>query len=237
MRGHAAIYNCASSHHRSFVQCRTHPSLILDAKTMSNCNNSRIAKTAAWIFSPPTSSSDDKRERIEEQQARQRQEERLRARPMFKQKNTADGEDTTPGAPVKQKKRSHRTWSEPMPARAVHQMVVGDRSKFKRGQCCTLRCTEMFSSAETGAGAGREAYNGDFLRKEQDEFRAFGTEVDRKQFVIKHVPPGPLSKGSMMAAGSPVCNFAFMKFFGVTSTLISSVKGTPNARASPSATR
>lgn len=198
--------------------------------------NTRIAKAAAWLFAPPTPEREKKEER-----SRQRQEERLGSTPLFKKNNnttTTDGD--TPGAPVKKKRESKRTWSEPSAAESVHQTVIGDPAQFKRGQCCTLRCTERFSAAavkETRAGAGRESYNADYLRREQEEFRQFGTEVDRKAFVIKHVPPATLSKGSMFAAGSPVCNFAFTKFFGVSKTLVASVKGTPKALASPSATR
>ncbi|CAN0522506.1 unnamed protein product, partial [Ectocarpus sp. 12 AP-2014] len=146
----------------------------------------------------------------------------------------------TPGTPVKQKKTSKRAWSEPLPVQSVHQTVLGDRKRFPRGQCCALQCTEKFNTGN-GAGAGAAvigfSYNGEFLRREQDEFRQFGTEDARKAWVMKHVPVARLSKGSMMAAGSPVCSFAFMKFFGVTSTLVSSCKGTPKARASPFATR
>ncbi|CAN0461140.1 unnamed protein product [Ectocarpus sp. 12 AP-2014] len=200
----------------------------------------KIVRTAAWLFGPPTPERQQKEER-----SRQRQEERLASTPLFKDTKTTTTPTTapcgdTPGTPVKQKKReSKRTWSEALPVQSVHQTVLGDRKKFPRGQCCALQCTERFNTGN-GAGAGAAvigfSYNGEFLRREQEEFRQFGTEPARKAWVMKHVPVARLSKGSMMAAGSPVCSFAFMKIFGVTSTLVSSCKGTPKARASPFAT-
>lgn len=199
----------------------------------------RIAKTAAWLFGPSTPEREG-----QEEQKRQRQAERLLATPLFKE--GTDG--NAPGAPAKQreKRQSKRKWSEPMAADKVHEMVLGDRAKFKGGQCCMIRCTERFAgSAAKGSSAGQEeeweggrgSYNMAYLSKEQDAFRELGTEQDRKAFISKLRPPAQLAKGSMMAAGSAVCNFAFQKFFGVTSSLISSVKGTPKARASASVSR
>ena len=192
-----------------------------------------VAKSAAWIFSPPSS---PERERNKEE-ARQRQEERLRSTPLFKeQTSTTTGDTPPPGAPTKEKRRSKRTWSGPLSAERVHEMVLGDPANG--GQCCHIRCTEKFTTAqEPGVCEGRASYNGDLLRTQQAEFRKLGTETDRKAYVKTHVSPARLAKGSMWAAHSPVCNYAYMRFLGVTSTLISSVEATPKARASPSATR
>ena len=58
-----------------------------------------------------------------------------------------------------------------------------------------------------------------------------------QSFVIGRVPLVKLSRCSMMAANTPVCNLAFRKLFGVSETLVSACKETSRARASSCADR
>jgi len=198
-----------------------------------------INRRARWIFDDATTPSDERR-RAEEID-RQRLDERLRSTPLFKS-NTATAAGAAPSAPRKdrrppEKKKSARTWQEPLPADKVHEMVVKD--PIRKGRCCRLRCTERFISSNepNTLGGISSQYNQDLLARQQAIFKDYVTEEDRKSFTIRNVPEAQLSHGSMYAANSPVCNFAYMKFFGVTSTLISSCKGTEKARASRSAAR
>lgn len=201
-------------------------------QTTSSIIMNRIAKSAQWLFDPPTPPDRDKKQ----EEARQRRDERDASTPLFKDPTNS----SAPSAPQKKKRQSKRAWSAPRSAAVVHQMVLDDRSRG--GQCCSIRCTEKFSSKDDADGGNKDrtassSYSEEYLRVEQDKFALLTTERDRKQFTLEHVPPAKLSNGSMLAAGSPVCNFAYIKFFGVTSTLISSCKGTPRARASPAAKR
>eukprot|EP00904_Undaria_pinnatifida_P006121 jgi/Undpi1/2639/HiC_scaffold_13.g06018.m1 len=110
--------------------------------------------------------------------------------------------------------------------------------RTKEGRCCRgINCVSLFCSSGDDDEDGALLYNATLLRKEQARFGELVREADRKNFVIEHVPLAKLSKGSMMAANSPVCNLAFRKLFGVSETLISACKRTPGARASSSSDR
>ena len=102
-------------------------------------------------------------------------------------------------------------------------------------RCCSLDCAARFCS--TVDDDSTQLYNPAFLRKEQAMFATLAWEKYRKAFVIARVPPAKLSKGSMMAANTPVCNLAFRKLFGVSETLISACKQAPGERASSSTER
>ncbi|CAN0284914.1 unnamed protein product [Ectocarpus sp. 12 AP-2014] len=142
--------------------------------------------------------------------------------------------------------------------------AAGGKGKHKIARCCGLDCALRFckpdaearddgyygggdddddgddgAMATTAGSAGAVAgqHNWEYLRAEQDRFAKLITEPDRKAFVIAQVPPKKLPKGGMIAANTVVCNTAFVRFFGVSETLISSAKKTPKARASSSVHR
>ena len=175
----------------------------------------------------------------------------------------SSGSGSVPG-PLK---RSKRDWPAPLPAEKVLKELeatgvrmeggVDDdeqeeeeeevlwreagktkKDKAHQGRCCRgINCVSLFCSSGDDDEDGALLYNATLLRKEQARFGELVREADRKNFVIEHVPLAKLSKGSMMAANSPVCNLAFRKLFGVSETLISACKRTPGARASSSSDR
>eukprot|EP00903_Cladosiphon_okamuranus_P022904 g21096.t1 len=127
--------------------------------------------------------------------------------------------------------------SSPPPATAA---ATGGEEVPAPGRAAPEAAAAAGAGGEGGGGWRRNLqYNGDLLRAEQAAFTRLTTEVDRKSFVIGCRPVLPLARGqgSMMAAGTPVCNKAFIPLFGVSVSLINAVKNTPKARASSSATR
>ena len=201
-----------------------------------------LAEGASSLFGPPT----PVKEAGEEQRLRRREEDRRKKgrRSLFSNeqdnKNNSDALDP--------RKHSKRTWPVPWSAEKLQGWLHAEKKKSKevacRGggkkrmtptRCCSLDCAARFCSSVDDDST--QLHNPAFLRKEQAIFATLAWEKDRKAFVIARVPPAKLSKGSMMAANTPVCNLAFRKLFGVSETLISACKQTPGARASSSAER
>lgn len=139
-------------------------------------------------------------------------------------------------------------------------MGASGKGKQKIARCCSLECALRFCKPEDeeaqcddddgdgmftddGGGAAAAAlrragqHNPEYLSMEQERFAKLTREPARKAFVIAQVPPAKLTKGSMIAANTVVCNTAFKRFFGVSETLISVCKQTPKAAASSSARR
>lgn len=124
-------------------------------------------------------------------------------------------------------KRSKRKWRPPRPVDDIREAlgVPG-----KRTSCCKrIRCLDRFAAS---GNASSGLYSLDLLTLEQERMAELGMEIDRKAFVSERVPILPLVRGTMFAANSPVCNYAFTALFGVSDTLIGAVKGNPGARAS-----
>ena len=203
-----------------------------------------LAEGASSLFGPPT----PVKNAGEEQRLRRREEDRRKKgrRSLFSNeqdnKNNSDALDP--------RKHSKRTWPVPWSAEKLQGWLHAEKKKKSkevacRGggkkrmtptRCCSLDCAARFCSS-VDDDSSTQLHNPAFLRKEQAIFATLACEKDRKAFVIARVPLAKLSKGSMMAANTPVCNLAFRKLFGVSETLISACKQTPGARASSSADR
>lgn len=126
-------------------------------------------------------------------------------------------------------KRSKRKWRPPT---GVAQLRETLREAGKKNCCKRIGCLNLFA-----AGADPRLYSLDLLTLEQKRITSFGTEKDRKQFVGERVPLRKLDCGTMYAANSPVCTYAFTNLFGVSENLITACKGNPGARASSSISR
>ena len=210
-----------------------------------------LAEGASSLFGPPT----PVKETVEEQKQRRREDERKRKgrRSLFKEHDDENNRNV-PDTP----KRSKRQWAKPCTASELQEWLQvvekskgeetkeegvfteGGNKKRKSARCCSLDCVARFCSStldDDGTTTQLLLHNPAFLRREQSIFGKFEWEKERKRFVIEHVPLAKLSRGSMMAANTPVCNLAFQKFFGVSGTLISACKGTARARASSCADR
>ena len=211
-----------------------------------------LAEGASSLFGPPT----PVKEAGEEQRLRRREEDRRKKgrRSLFSKEH----EDKNNSDALDARKRSKRTWPILWSAEKLQEWLHAEKKKktksnveqkrnevaYREGgkkymtpaRCCSLDCAARFCS--TVDDDSTQLYNPAFLRKEQAMFATLlACEKDRKAFVIARVPPAKLSKGSMEAANTPVCNLAFRKLFGVSEILISVCKQTPGARASSSTER
>lgn len=133
-------------------------------------------------------------------------------------------------------KRSKRSWRSPLSAKDFRNNLddAGETSCCKR-----IRCIDRFVASGEGCCTGNDdhLYNLGLLTLEQEKMAGLGMENDRKVFVAERVPLIKLSRGTMYAANSPVCNNAFTNLFGVSECLVGTVKGNPGARASPFTSR
>lgn len=190
---------------------------------------SGVADTAKSLFGPDTPVKEKQQERLK------RRREFNASQPLFKS-SLHDGEGQQD---KKTRPPSKRKWSPPMDVADVQKVLdeqeqrrAGAAAK-KRARCCKIECIRKFADS----APSDVAYNAQALSIDQDRMRKLEREIERKQLVQENVPQAVLGKGSMMAANSPVCNKAFMLLFGVSETLISSLKRTLRARASSSVTR
>lgn len=124
---------------------------------------------------------------------------------------------------VRRPTRSKRKWSAPLRVEGFEDKL---REAGKKTCCARIGCLSRFASGKD------TLYDPGLLKTEQDKMETFECEQDRKRFVKERAPLVPLSGGTMYAANSQVCTFAFTKLFGVSKSLVDSAKNLSGALSS-----